>query len=393
MSERSSDRSQRPVRGTRALIVLLKIVVGLILTAVILVGGLVGYLTLTEYDPAYAENAEYGANSVAADYAGQRLRIVTFNTGYAGLGRDAEFVMDGGSQVNPDSEETVRRNMLGIESLLRGTGADILLLQEVDTDSDRSFGYDQFLQYEHDLEGYEARFALNYKCAYVPYPLSERIGKVSSGLATYSRYAVATATRYSLYCPFSWPTRAANLKRCLLVTRYDIKNSSKQLVIVNLHLDAYDDGEGRAKQTQQLLDFMTEEYEKGNYVIAGGDFNQLFPNTEAVYPIKDTSEWEPATLNLKLPEGWSYAFDTSAPTCRLLNEPYNKSSDKTQYYVLDGFILSPNIELAQVQTLDAGFVYSDHNPVVLDILLRDSTAAESNTPSSSGTDEPTEPTE
>lgn len=390
MPGNSSDFAAQPLRGTRLLIFLLKIVVGLILTAVILAGGLVGYLTLTEYDPAYAENAEYGANSAAPDYAGQRLRIVSFNTGYAGLGRDADFVMDGGTQVNPDSEETVRRNMLGIESLLRGTGADILLLQEVDTESDRSFGYNQFLQYEYDLDGYEARFALNYKCEYVPYPLNERIGKVSSGLATYSRYAISSATRYSLYCPFSWPTRAANLKRCLLVTRYDIKNSTKQLVIVNLHLDAYDDGEGRAKQAQQLLEFMTAEYEKGNYVIAGGDFNQLFPNTASVYPVKDSSTWEPATLNLKLPEGWSYAYDSSTPTCRLLNQPYDRSSDKTQYYVLDGFILSPNIELAQVQTLDAGFVYSDHNPVVLDILLRGSVENEGQTSNSNSSTVATE---
>ena len=360
----------KPVAGTRALIVALKIVVGIIVSLAVLAGGLIGYLTLTEYDPGYAENAMFGANRVSTDYVGQRLRIVSFNTGYGGLGRDADSVLDGGKQVNPDSEQTVLRNMKGIEEILNGTGADILMLQEVDTDSARSFGHNQFLQYEHDLTGYEARFALNYSCDYVPYPLNDRIGKVNSGLATYSRYGIVSATRYSLYCPFTWPTRVANLKRCLLVTRIAIKNSEKELVLINLHLDAYDDGTGRAKQAEQLLGLMQTEYAKGNYVIAGGDFNQIFPGGTTNFPLKESSEWRPAGLKLNLPSGWSYACDLNTPSCRLLNQPYDASSAKTQYYVIDGFILSPNIELTQVQTLNARFVYSDHNPVVLDIQLK-----------------------
>ena len=57
------------------------------------------------------------------------------------------------------------------------------------------------------------------------------------------------------------------------------------------------------------------------------------------------------------------------PTCRLLNEPYDPASENTQYYIIDGFILSPNVTLNTVETLDAGFVYSDHNPVLLNVTL------------------------
>ena len=53
-----------------------------------------------------------------------------------------------------------------------------------------------------------------------------------------------------LPCPFSWPTRIANLKRCLLVERIPIADSDKELVLVNLHLEAYDDGEGKGKPRQ-----------------------------------------------------------------------------------------------------------------------------------------------
>ena len=45
-------------------------------------------------------------------------------------------------------------------------------------------------------------------------------------------------------------------------------------------------------------------------------------------------------------------------------------SDATQHYVIDGFILSPNVELTGVQTQDDGFRFSDHNPVLLNIRLK-----------------------
>ena len=44
-------------------------------------------------------------------------------------------------------------------------------------------------------------------------------------------------------------------------------------MLVNLHLEAYDDGEGTDAQTAALKSFLEQEYAKGNYVIAGGDYN------------------------------------------------------------------------------------------------------------------------
>lgn len=357
--------------------VLGKLVLGLVLAVAVLAVGLVGYLTVTEYSPAHAELADRGARSVHNEMQGRELRIVTFNTGYGALGEGADFFMDGGTGVNPESQEQVKENMLGIEGILARTDGDILLLQEVDTDSDRSYNMNQWLQYEYDLRGYETRFALNYSCDYVPYPLPETIGKVNSGLATYSRFDISSATRYSLPCPFEWPVRVANLKRCMLVTRMPITDvtyvddngvTRQELVVVNVHLEAYDDGEGKAEQTRQLMEFIQAEFAKGNYVIVGGDFNQTFPNAVGIYPIKDSELWMPGVLD-ELPEGWQYAYDGATPTCRLLNQPYDPTDNQTQHYVIDGFIVSPNITVNEVVTLDEEFLYSDHNPVVIDITL------------------------
>ena len=299
---------------------------------------------------------------------GQTVRVLTLNTGYGGLDAGEDFFMDGGEGVRPSDAETVRQNMLGIEDLIRGADADFVMLQEVDTDSKRSYGYDQWRQYEFDLENYESRFALNYSCDYVPYPVTEPIGRVHSGVATYSRYDITAATRYRLPCPFSWPVRIANLKRCLLVTRIPIDGSEQELVLVNLHLEAYDDGEGKEAQTAMLLQILQDEYAKGNYVIAGGDFNQSFPDGTDRYPIASGADWTPGTLG-DLPAGWQYAWDSAAPTCRLLNQPYSAGSSGTQFYVIDGFILSPNVEPVSVRTQDAEFAVTDHNPVVLEARL------------------------
>ena len=336
--------------------------------AIVAAGG-IGYLTVTEYRPAYAEDAQRG--NVLREgklTGGQTVRVLTLNTGYGGLDAGEDFFMDGGEGVRPSDAETVRQNMLGIEDLIRGADADFVMLQEVDTDSKRSYGYDQWRQYEFDLADYESRFALNYSCDYVPYPVTEPIGRVHSGVATYSRYDITAATRYRLPCPFSWPVRIANLKRCLLVTRIPIDGSEQELVLVNLHLEAYDDGEGREAQTAMLLQLLQDEYAKGNYVIAGGDFNQSFPDGTDRYPIASGADWTPGTLG-DLPAGWRYAWDSAAPTCRLLNQPYSAGSSGTQFYVIDGFILSPNVEPVSVRTQDAEFAVTDHNPVVLEARL------------------------
>ena len=49
--------------------------------------------------------------------------------------------------------------------------------------------------------------------------------------------------------------------------------------------------------------------------------------------------------------------------------PYDKNSSNTQYYIIDGFIVSNNIKINNVETIDHDFQYSDHNPVSLSIQL------------------------
>ena len=333
------------------------------------------FLTITEYRPADVEQLEVISeehDGGAADpvspqlQAGEELTVLSWNIGYAGLGEDEDFFMDGGTKKTSADRATVEKYLNGISDTLDELLPDLMMLQEVDVDSARTYRIDE--------SGYVIRgngvHALNYSCPYVPIPWPP-IGRVNSGLFTTTRYEIASAERIALPCPFSWPVSTANLKRCLLVSYLPIEGSDKQLVLVNLHLEAYDDGEGKIAQTRQLREFIQSEYEKGNYVIAGGDFNQVFPGSLDVYPNTHPENWEPGILaEDTAPDGWTLAYDMSVPSCRLLNQPYDASdTENTQHYVIDGLIISPNVQLRTVETVDTGFENSDHNPVLVTVVL------------------------
>lgn len=353
----------------KAFKIALKTVLSLLLIVVVAAAALFGWLTVTEYKPADVEAAELVQADGAAAFSGTEVRILSMNVGYCALGKDSDFFMDGGEQTRPDSADVIRGNLSGIENIIANNPADFVFLQEVDTDAMRSYDINEKQQLV-DTTRLSSAFALNYSCGFVPFPLPP-IGKVHSGLLTLSACEIAEANRVSLPCPFSWPVRTANLKRCLLVSRIPIGGSDKELVLINLHLEAYDSGEGKIAQTKQLLSVLNEEYAKGNYVIAGGDFNQVFPGTGEIYPNERPDLWQPGALeNGTIPEGWRYAFDPSVPTCRLLNQPYDPADTaNTLHYVIDGFIVSPNVTVESVTTLDEGFIYSDHNPVYLVLTL------------------------
>ena len=351
---------------------ILKFLLHLILIIVVCVVGLLGWLTATEYNPAPVEAMEISrAGDVDTLKGGDTLTVLSWNVGYGGLGKESDFFMDGGTQAKPKDKDTALGYLTGIRDTIEAAQADLVLLQEVDINSSRTYSIDERPLLDQGMSC--ETFALNYSCPFVPVPVPP-IGKVHSGLFTMTDdLLIESAERQALPCPFSWPLRIANLKRCLLVSYLPIDGSDKKLVLVNLHLEAYDDGEGKIAQTKQLRDFISAEYEKGNYVIAGGDFNQVFPGSLDAYPNNHPELWEPGVLDSDLlPQGWTLAYDLSTPTCRLLNQPYDPSDTaNTQYYVIDGLILSPNVTLNDVETVDAGFAYSDHNPVRLSVTLAD----------------------
>ena len=345
----------------------LKIIGGIVLIIVLAVAAFVLFLTIREYRPDAEEKVTVSGGTESLQ-AGDSFTVLTYNTGYAGLSRDEDFFMDGGEKVRPDSKELVEDNLAGICSVMKEQDVDCYFLQEVDRDARRSFHIDEQEYYENAL-GMEGMYACNFKCDFIPYPFPP-IGKVDSGLVTMTDLAVSDATRIALPESFKWPIKTCNLKRCMLETRIPIEGSGRELVLINFHLEAYDSGEGKIAQSKMLAEKLAEEYEKGNYVIAGGDFNQTFEGVDT-YPILNTENWKPGIIGTgDIPEHFSFAVSDNVPSCRLLNEPYSGNYEDSQVYVIDGFIVSDNLEVVNVENIDIDFMWSDHQPVRLEVILK-----------------------
>jgi len=324
------------------------------------------YATLADYRPAEViplasdQDPDILPDSATVD-------LVIWNIGYGGLDQSMDFFYDGGDRVRPTREQA-SDNLEGIISTLKTfSGTDFILLQEVDLDSKRSHHLNQFDSIRDDFPEYRASFGTNYEVFFVPVPLKAPMGKVQSGLMSLSRYAPATVTRYGFPGNYAWPTRLFMLDRCFLTERHPV-NSGKELVVVNTHNSAYDDGTLRIGQMEYLKEFLLNETEKGNYVIVGGDWNQtpygfgtsipgyLFDTLNLTYVDKDY----PAP-------GWTWAYGSNVPTNRRVTTPYDRSASLTT--VIDYYLLSPNIALEEVQNINVDFRYSDHQPVRLKATL------------------------
>ena len=349
---------------------LLKVLLRIMLALVLLVAVALGVFTVTEYKPEDMETviADHAAEAVLE--TGKPLTLVSWNVGYGALGDNADFFMDGGTSVYTADKARLGSNLEGIRDRLIALNPDLIILQEVDINSSRSYGTDERMLLKEAMPGAYDAFAYNYKALYVPYPIPP-LGHVESGLYTLSRPEARTVERISLPCPFSWPVRLVNLKRGLLVSRFPVKGTEKEMVLINLHLEAYDSGEGKEAQTRQLVSFMQAEYDKGNYVIAGGDFNQRFTNIDqSAYPVYE-GMWQPGEISAEaFGSDFTLLMDNSLPTCRSLDKALAGAElTEFQFYLIDGFIISANVQADAVETLDCGFTCTDHNPVRLQFVL------------------------
>ena len=335
------------------------------------IGGVLIFASATTLKVKDKEKMQVNGTLAAEVNKAETLKVMTWNTGYGALDERQDCCWDGGKGVYGESKEVVQENIEALKTKISQENPDIFFTQELDLDSKRSFYIDELASFRSTFdEKYNSSFACNFKAGLVPSPLSQMTGKVNAGIATFSKFAISDSERVQLPIPFSWPMKLFNLKRCLLVTRMPIQGSDKELVMINLHLEAYSSEEGKVKQANQLMGLMKEEYEKGNYVIAGGDFNQTFSHIGFnKYP--NNGDWECPTFEEEsYKDSFTFEMDDTYPTCRSLKTPLVGYDKETfQYSMLDGFIVSKNVQVNEIHTLDLGFKNTDHNPVSMNIKL------------------------
>ena len=355
------------------------VVVILVVMAVV-VGAYAAYLMVT-YNriPDNAETAVTG-NAGERLAAGTEYTAVTYNIGFGAYTPDYTFFMDEGIMADGTktkgthsravSEQSVRDCTQGDIATLKQLDPDIVLLQEVDTDSDRSYHVNQADLLAGAFPDHAFTFAVNFHSAYLAYPLLEPHGTVNAGLLTLSRYHVDNATRRSYPVDESFPTKFFDLDRCFEVLRLPVDNG-RELVLINNHMSAYDKGGTvRARQLEMLKGVLEGEASKGNYVICGGDWNHALCGSVALYASRQqVPEWVAELDDDELPEGFSTVRAdnlSEVASCRGDDIPYQKGVTYTT--TVDGFVVSDNVR-ARAENVDTGFATSDHNPVKLTFTL------------------------
>lgn len=325
--------------------------------------GVLLYTTITEYKPEQEEVIHFTVKENKMLEMDKIYSMLSWNIGYAGLGKEMDFFYEGGERVRPEKEWNFSY-LDGIKKFItENDSIDFFLMQEIDIRSHRSFNENQFENVQNKLPDFTGIFATNYKASFVPVPLYEPMGKVWGGMATYSKVCPVEALRLSTPGTYSWPKRLFMLKRCFIKTVFPLDNG-KVLVIFNIHNSAFDDAaELRIQELELLKKEILAEFEKGNYVIAGGDWNQNPPRLDITKIKKYVTKESWPIPDDYFPTGWQWAFDASLPTNRDVDKPFNPS--KTACTIIDFYLVSPNIHIENIRTIDRQFYFSDHMPVKL----------------------------
>lgn len=289
--------------------------------------------------------------------AGPGITLLTWNLGYAGLGKDADFVADGGTSYRFSPRELVEKNFAGIERVLREHPVDVLVLQEITRVSALNHGVPMWSRLGVLEPRADRVFMIDVATRLLPAPL-----RLEHGAAVVARARISSAERVPLPLEPEFILGFFRKQYSLLVTRMPAEGSG-EWVIVNVHLSAFDKGADiRRRQLREALEFAATEFAKGNRVVLAGDWNMVlggpqFPHrTEAKF-----LDWLRPFPSDALPDGWRVGFDAGVPSVRTLHQRYVSGDNYVS--IVDGFIVSPNVEIEEVRTIDLGFEFSDHQPV------------------------------
>lgn len=312
----------------------------------------------------------------------KEYKVLTYNIGFGAYDHDFSFFLDEaytrdnkfivGKYAKAISKKNVINNTNKVIDILKENKSDVYLIQEIDKRANRSYFINQVNEINNNFKDYSSVYTSNFHSAYLAYPIHDMIGKSESGLLTLSKYNFYSNIRRSYPVTKEFFKKFFDLDRAFSVHRSKLKNN-KDLVIVNSHMSAYDKGGNiRRKQLEILKVFMKEEKNKGNYVIIGGDFNHDYANTKTLYMgDKKVPDWVFDLSDKDLIDGYNFVIPSNKNlfgTCRGAESPYDK--EKTYQVVIDGFIVSDNIE-ATSTIIDTEYIASDHQPVMLKFKLKE----------------------
>ena len=331
------------------------------------------YHRIPDNQPLQVEQTKESISSGDTLTTEKEYSALTYNIGFGAYTPDFSFFMDGGKSSWAKSKESVKKTVQSAGELVASKDPDFALIEEVDLNSTRSYHVDEYSILKETIPSYNTVFAQNYDSAFLFYPFTQPHGSSKSGLGLFSKYPVSSALRRSFPISTSF-SKFFDLDRCYSVSLIPVDNA-KELVIFNLHMSAYGNSdEIRKGQIEMLCNDMAKEYEAGNYVLCGGDFNHDLKASEE--DAESCESWAFPFPRSDLPEHFTFCLDllTEEEQAALWNSARNADMEYvpgvTYTVTLDGFIISDNIECLSYENVNTGYSYSDHDPVKMEFMLK-----------------------
>ncbi|MEP6729452.1 MAG: endonuclease/exonuclease/phosphatase family protein, partial [bacterium] len=224
-------------------------------------------------------------------------------------------------------------NLVGVADLVRTTGADIVLLQEVDNGTKRSGNVNQPAVLAQRT-GFHAAFgsALDYDG-----------GKY--GVAILSRWPIIRDTLFHL--PVDPPQeRSGGSHEPRGALRAIVQSPFGRLAVLNTHLDASGADRWRRQEADSIVSLVAQTRRNEPLVIAGGDFNST-PESAVQIAVRKSGlrdSWD------ECGSGPGLSFPDDVPVKRI-----------------DYLFLTGDIRCASAAVVDTRV--SDHRPVLFEVVL------------------------
>ncbi|MDP2315371.1 MAG: endonuclease/exonuclease/phosphatase family protein [Pseudomonadota bacterium] len=301
---------------------------------------------------------------------GVPFKVLCWNIQYAGTRRQ-RFFYDGGDAVHVDPADR-DLGLAGIVAELRAVDADLVLLQEIDRDSDRTGRIDELAAL---LEGAPYPSYVSATChrsRYVPVPRHQPLGRVDLHVALLARTQLRSGLRHQL--PLLREPRlrqAFNLKRCLLTAEVPVAGWEQPLHLAVTHLSAFSRGDGTlVRQVEALRSWMEARERAGEPFVLGGDLNLLPPGDDPRRLGAEAVEYtdHPNPIERLIPR-----FRSAVAPERLLdprNATYLPWGAVAADRVLDYLFVSDGIDVIEAGPLSRPCPISDHHPLLATLRLR-----------------------
>ena len=293
------------------------------------------------------------------------LTVVVWNVAWAfGAGSD------GTGQAKPRAH--FERNLDTMGRVLAAANPDLVLLQEVDFDSTRSFRMNQAERLARQCGLPFIAPSVSWSANWVPFPYwppAEHFGHMMSGGAVLSRYPLQNNRVELLPKPTSNPWWYNLFYLFRFIQRVDVEAPDGSFTAVNTHLEAFDLA-NRMNQAYRLRAVLDDLESKR--VVLGGDLNSVPPESPQRNGYPDEPETDHrsdetvAVLRTakglrdavavktftSTPSAW-FTFPAEAPNRRL-----------------DYVFVSEAYEVVSTRVLSEAGTPSDHLPVIAELRLK-----------------------